>query len=190
MEAFNIAKNTKTSAKEIFMAFAFAFTLAFVIAIPTLLSSIYHWGALAKFRSRYSWIDVWGGAQAPFVGYWNMQGIYGIRTITGGTTDPIGPTVLLAGVALIIVVALLQRKFPRFPLSAMGVALAGMLDLSWTFFLPWVIAWILKYLSIRIAGVEFYSKKGVPLAIGVIVGWALQFILENLTLLALTFPGF
>jgi hypothetical protein len=190
MEAFNIAKATDTHPREIFIAMAFAFTLAFVIAIPTLLSSIYHWGAIAKFRSRYDWFSVWGGAQAPFVGYWNMQGIYGVRTITGGRTDFIGISVWVAGIALVIIIGLLQRVFPRFPLSAMGVALAGMLDLSWTFFFPWIIALIIKYLTLKIAGVEFYSNKGVPMAIGVIVGWALEFFLENLTLLFLTWPGF
>lgn len=54
MEAFNIAKITRTRVKEVFMAFAFAFTLSFIIAIPTLLAGIYHWEAIAKFRGRLS----------------------------------------------------------------------------------------------------------------------------------------
>jgi len=190
MEAFNVASATKTNPKEIFYAFAFAFTLSFAIAIPVVLSGMYHWGVLAQFRGRYTWFDVWGGAQAPYVGYWNMLGLYGVRTITGGLTDLFGIAVVIAPMIAVIVVGILQRKFPRMPFSALGIAVAGMLDVSWSFFFPWILAAILKYLSIKVAGLEFYSKKAVPIAIGVIIGWALEFILENLSMLALVFPGF
>jgi hypothetical protein len=78
---------------------------------------------------------------------------------------------LLIGAAAMVIVNLMRYRFTWWPLHPIGLALSGM-SLSRLTSTTIFVAWLAKYLTIRIAGAAFY-RKSKPFFIGVLIGYIL-----------------
>ena len=81
---------------------------------------------------------------------------------------------LILGVVVIFLLFFLRGKFKWFLLSPIGFFLGASLPAYWT---PVLISLVAKYLIIRVGGVELYESKGKPIALGLIVGWGVCWLL-------------
>jgi hypothetical protein len=77
----------------------------------------------------------------------------------------------LFGIFMVIALSLLRSRFVWFPLEPVGFwvafAYSGQLVGMW---LPFMVSWALKLLTLRIGGSKAYEEVGVPIATGVAAG--------------------
>jgi len=87
----------------------------------------------------------------------------------------------LLGVVVAAALSWLHMRFIWFPLEPIGFVL-GITASSSLFglWMPFLVAWILKTITLRVGGAELYEKKGVPLASGAAVGCFIGMILNGL----------
>ncbi|MFX0203558.1 MAG: DUF6784 domain-containing protein, partial [Candidatus Hodarchaeota archaeon] len=101
--------------------------------------------------------------------------------------DPVRPEVhweqsipfAVATFAIVIGLYVIRARGKPRALAALhpiGIILA-MLGGIW-FWLTWIVALALKYLTIRIGGAEAYEKKGLPMATGLIVAFCLWYLIQ------------
>jgi hypothetical protein len=97
-----------------------------------------------------------------------------------------GIPLLFAGIATALVLYYLRGRYRRFFFHPAGL-LYGLMVRGWAppeFFLPLILAYIIKYLTIRVLGAETYMRKGVPVATGIMAGMGiLYFVSSGLMLL-------
>ena len=77
------------------------------------------------------------------------------------------------GFILVIAIVISKARFPSLFIEPSGIALAGFYPHN---FLPILIALILKVMALKYFGVEKYSSKGIPLAVGLIAGTGLCYV--------------
>ena len=92
--------------------------------------------------------------------------------------DPAWIMSALAGAAVIVVVYICRSLWYWFPLEPIGVW-AGVAGTSTFILTSWTAAWVLKRLTLRIGGVDLFSEKGVPIAVGFMIGWNLALFLSG-----------
>jgi len=180
LESFKIGQLTKTRNRDIFIGFG----------VATLISVFTAWLTL------YPWVYTNGGIQniGGFVGGtgFRVHGwIAGARAYTAATraryrafwtgrtggSPPLDfrepQSVLLTVIGVIIVLALYfaRTRYPGIPLHPIGFIMPaiGASEACW---FPFVIALIVKHITIKFGGVEFYEDRLLPGAAGVIGGWA------------------
>jgi len=77
------------------------------------------------------------------------------------------------GFILVIAIVMSKARFPGLFIEPSGIALAGFFPGN---LLPILIALILKMVTLKYFGVEKYSSKGIPLAVGLIAGTGLCYL--------------
>jgi hypothetical protein len=86
-------------------------------------------------------------------------------------TDPWTP-IFFAGMILTGVIALLHARFVMFPFEPIGFLMAfSDASLFFGMWLPALIAWILKTITVRVGGSRLYENYGIPVATGFGVGF-------------------
>jgi len=173
LEMFKLGTLTKTGDKDIFIASIVGVVLAILISIPLWLWFAYTYGI------GRSWTN-YHGFSANFALSW----IYLGRAYPKWNLAPEGPkwTVwlwYLLGAAIAIILHILRRRYPKFPLHPMG--LVGCM-MGPAVFVPWIIALILKHVTLRVGGFSLYEKKGVPIASGLLGGWATMLVISHVML--------
>lgn len=91
--------------------------------------------------------------------------------------DPIAPYVI-AGIIIVFVLEFLHARFIWFPFNAMGFIIGT----TWAstlmgYWMPFLIAWVLKTISLRIGGSKLYENVGFPIAAGFIVGYVIALLI-------------
>jgi hypothetical protein len=99
----------------------------------------------------------------PFGGYWG-------RSIYNGYTPQIIGAIA-GGFILVALLTFMRTKLSWFTVSVAGICLG--MNIGPNIFLPFLIAYIAKYLTMKLRGVKFYMEVGKPVALGLIVGWCL-----------------
>jgi hypothetical protein len=115
-------------------------------------------------------------SEAQWVGNWN-----GITAEMEGGNRPTAPPWIpyaLLGIVIVGVLSFLHARFMWFPVDPAGYVLATtihpLLEGLW---LPFLIAWIAKTITLRVGGSRAYENYGVPIATGFLTGTTLSILI-------------
>jgi len=100
----------------------------------------------------------WGGA------------FLGARGWTGRPAEEPWIPYAIAGVIFACILGYLRMTYARWPLDPIGVAL-GINNAAASYFIPALVAWIVKLIVLRVGGTKVYEDYTVPLAAGFVVGY-------------------
>lgn len=127
-------------------------------------------------------LSTYGGAALPGTNGFSQSGdFWGAidpeSWISKPTREPVAPYVLVGFVA-VVVLDFLHARFIWFPLSAIGFVVGmSRLSIKWGYWGPFLIAWILKVITLRVGGSKLYERLGVPIAGGFIAGYMVALII-------------
>ncbi|MEM2849067.1 MAG: DUF6784 domain-containing protein [Candidatus Bathyarchaeia archaeon] len=86
-------------------------------------------------------------------------------------TEPLLPYVL-AGFLTVCVLDYLHARFIWFPFEPIGFIIGtSYISILWGYWGPFLIAWILKTVTLRIGGSKLYEEYGMPIAGGFVAGY-------------------
>lgn len=92
------------------------------------------------------------------------------------SSEPLAPYVL-AGFLIVCVLDFLHARFIWFPFNGIGFVVGmGRLNIKWGFWGPFLVAWILKVITLRVGGSKTYENFGVPIAAGFVIGYIIALI--------------
>jgi len=84
--------------------------------------------------------------------------------------EPLAPYVI-AGFIIVAALEFLHARFVWFPFNAIGFIFGtSYMSVLWGYWGPFLIAWVLKILTLRIGGSKLYESTGVPIAGGFLTG--------------------
>lgn len=162
LEAYKIGDLTGTRAKDQFKGVLIAIPIAVVLTLVTFLYMIHSFGAAETLK--YGMLG-WPTNIATRYNFYTEA--YDGRWFIILEPKPTMYVGMIIGALITITLFILRARFPGFPLAPTGVPLA----FSWMsigMFFPCIIAYVAKYLTVRVGGIEAYNEKGVPFAVGLI----------------------
>jgi len=172
MEALKISSAAGLSARSMAKGILLAVVLATVVSPLVLLTIYYHFGAdsarVEQYRTQWAsmplgLLTTWGDSSAGL----------GWGEIAGG----------LAGAAMVLALSALHSRWLWWPFHPVGYALSCTFTLEWLW-CPLFVVWLCKSLVLRYGGIRLY-RRGIPFAVGLILGDYLVAILWALLGLAL-----
>lgn len=133
------------------------------------------------------WLSyTFGGSTLPGSGSWFGSGpqnntlfdtINPERWTSKPSKEPVAPYVLL-GFVIVAILDFLHARFIWFPLSAIGFVVGmSRLSIKWGYWGPFLVAWVLKLITLRFGGSKLYERIGVPISGGFVTGYVLAIIL-------------
>ncbi len=167
MEAFRIASVTKTRTRDLFVSISIGIIVALLIGFPLALWGLYQFGAQARWlysRIDGAFVGDMGSGQALRLSFYS-QGV------PAAWEYPVDWVQVFFGVFLVAAFMFLRTRFMWFPLNPIGIPLAGFV-LSPSYVFLWLVAYIIKYATLKIGGTKLYEKWGIPIAVGIIITWA------------------
>ena len=188
LEMYKLGGLTGASVRRLFLAMVTSIVLSVLVAIPTWLTFCYAYGV------REGWLGsgVAGPTETPLT--WAVN--FALTWSGWGRPNPQwnlaeGPPWTLwlwylFGALIVIMLSVIRRFFPRFPIHPIGIAAGIMGDAG--VFIPWFLALILKYVTLKIGGTRLYENKGLPIASGLLCGWAVMLVIASI-LTTLTYMG-
>lgn len=121
----------------------------------------------------YYWIvSVWGaGANYGFgATTWGLTGVSsGKPTTTPGQFSMYNLELFFGGVVMYTILWVLRLRLPWFPLNPIGLMFVDAHFAAYAQWVPFMLAWLAKYLTFKVGGSELYEKM-LPLWLGFIVG--------------------
>ena len=162
LESIKLAEETKTDLKEIMIAQIPVVLVVLPLTFLFLSMNISYFGA-KTFLS-----DWWTGWQFAWIA--NPETRNAIRSGArvwgdGNAVYFYGNT--LAGIVLAILLGIARARFPWFPFNPIGLL---MFSVSFYGFLYGVIAYIAKFIVLKVGGTELYEKTALPIALGLFIG--------------------
>jgi hypothetical protein len=95
-------------------------------------------------------------------------------------TEPWWPN-FLAGFIIVALLSWLHARFIWFPLEPIGFILGtSYMSILWGIWFPFLIAWIMKTLTLRVGGTKGYEEFGIPVAVGFIAGYMIAVLIGGL----------
>jgi len=171
LELFKLGSITKTRDRDIIIASIIGVVLAILVTIPLWIWLSYTYGIGKAWNNAHGWSTNLA-----------LTWIYLRQFVTPYMTGPIPWTVwlwYLLGAVIAILLFKLRERYPALPLHPMG--LVGVL-MGPVMFMPWIIALILKQLTFKVGGFKLYEDKGVPIASGLLGGWATMIVISHILL--------
>jgi len=169
----------KTKWSSVVIAAMASFIISNIVAFIIYIWGAYTWGFEAK------WTGMVPGV-TEVDDYISRLLTPGLPQYSGTAEMRVWPE-LIVGILIAAVVTVMKFQFTWFPIHPMGLILGSTVGWGVVFWFSALIAFILRILVLRIGGAELYEKKGVPLAIGVMIGsgicvfiWALVLIAQTL----------
>ncbi|RLI42708.1 hypothetical protein DRO64_06110 [Candidatus Bathyarchaeota archaeon] len=167
LESYRVGFLAKARSRDLFIAQIIALVVSIPIIIMITIWWYYTYGALSDFRST---IAMHRHSVANNVAYTIMK--------TGEMTNLGNPDyftlgMIILGIVLAVGMYVARERYPRFILVPTGVMLA--ISSFVALFMPFVIALIAKWLTLRVGGVKLYEEKGAPIAVGLIFGVGLAY---------------
>jgi len=171
----------KTKWSSVVIASIVGFTVSNIVAFI-----IYFWGA-------YTW-----GFQVKWTGMAKGTAIQDAETYITRILTPGMPVYqgqasemrvwpeLTVGIIISAVVTILRFQFTWFPIHPIGLILGSTLGWGLAYWFAAIVGYIARVLVLRIGGPELYEKKGVPLAIGIMIGYGICVLIYALVLIAQT----
>ena len=113
--------------------------------------------------TRVVWAAGWGSAQPYGTAFYNMP---------SSTSPSEWWPWFVGGMAIVVLSQYLRSRFLWFPLEPLGFLMAnGYTTLQRGLASTFIIAWFLKWLTLKIGGSKLYEDYGMPVAAGFIVGY-------------------
>ena len=166
LEGFRIAHDTKTDVKDVFRIHIFTIVITLVLALIFSHTSLYLLGVERAVKSR------------PIISRWLLSDWREAHKARAFERDYLPWYV--AAYIVIPILLYLRMKFPWFMIDPIGLWIASRIVKLAT--AMWVMWWV-KWIIIKVGGEKLYSK-GIPIAIGVMVGAFLSKLLMALVLYA------
>ena len=172
-EAYKIGKETGTRYRDQFIGMVIAIIVAVVLTYVFTLIFAYALGINNRWSAPFS-----DFASGYYLLGWMAHGPW---TLVWCCSPEPRWTILVAGaIGFIITVILFQlrAKYPRWPFHPIGFAMV----ITWMYpqmLLPIIVAYIAKRLTLRFGGSEAYVNKGMPVAIGLIIGFSIAVLLGS-----------
>lgn len=156
LEMFAVGSMSKTKAGDIWKAFVIATISSAFIGTLIYYGIISMWGA--------------GGNYGFGATTWGLTGV----PVTKPTTIPVQFTpyrlqLFAGGIVLYVVLWILRLKLVWFPLNPLGLMFVNAHFAAYAQWVPFLLAWLAKYLTFKIGGAELYEKT-FPLWLGFVVG--------------------
>lgn len=158
-QAYKMADISGISARSMF----YLTVLGSVIAIPTVMATrIWVVNLLGTTR-----VPIWSGCSITDMCGNSMDWVY-----AGGRASFLTQAEMLTvGTVITIILFLLRSRFVWWPINPVGFILATGYATWWMgCWDAFLVAWIAKYLTLRIGGSKTYEQHGVPVAGGIVAG--------------------
>jgi hypothetical protein len=182
LEAFKVGKLTNTRSRDILIGTGISLALTLIIAPIFNVLGAYTFGAYSPLGGAAKW----GGWHGPYghqvhhylssriwgFGFW---GSYQGNTLTG---DPVGYGLnIVLAFAIVLGGYVLTRLRPGLSnwINPVGFVIVWAMYGVTNLFFMWVLAFIIKWASVRYWGAQQYESKVVPIATGLVVGTGLIF---------------
>lgn len=150
LESFKLAQRAGMDTRRLWKAILLATAVAVPITFVAFLQASYHYGGPGGWRgvAAYTNVERW------------------IQRREG--PDVVFLSATLAGAVVVVVNTVLRLRFVGWPMHPLGYLLAGYyhLDRLWT---PFMIAWALKLLILRLGGIRGY-RNALPFFLGLVLG--------------------
>ena len=191
LESFRLAKYAGIRLKDVVIIAAITFLLAmfthgfgtffwnFVFPTDKFIGALFPWLGAGLFFNIYQKNISTG------VPYWPDRARVLNLTEVPGPTDAV--IKLIIGIAIVVGLTLARERFPWLRISAAGIAVGMMFGHK--FWLPFIIALLIKYIALRVGGVRLYEERVRPMMIGFLYGFFLIEIINILTGLPATIRG-
>jgi len=173
-EAYKIGKETKTRYRDQFIGMTIAIVTAVILTYILTLTFAYSLGLNNRWTAPYADWSI-----GYFLVGWQA---HGPADLVWCCSPYPSWTILVAGAigfGITVILFWLRARYPRWPFHPIGFALA----ITWMFpnmLLPIIVAFILKRLTLRFGGSEAYLSKGMPIAIGTIIGFSMAVLLGSI----------
>ncbi|RLE93222.1 MAG: hypothetical protein DRN04_07810 [Thermoprotei archaeon] len=172
--AYKIGEEKGLSPTQVFKGLVSALILTNIVAGPLV---VFTWYAVG-----YSKIPV------SVDGWWWPDRWTNPSLIAPYPADPPWIPHALVGLAISGIVFFLRMRYYWFPLNGIGLVFGTIGGVEGHAF-PAFIAWLLKYITVKLGGAKVYEKYGVSLASGVFLGYAFAvFVLGLGTIYRFLFP--
>ena len=163
MSSYKVAQNTRTKWTDLILGHLITTALGIFIAIPLYLTLVYTVRGYANTRiPSYSirWIErnYLSGRSLWF----NATGNFNVEYIYAGAIGFL--------VAILLMIARAWIGGPFHYISVAGIVSFLSFPHCW---FPYLVAFIVQRIALRIGGAEFYNKKIIPFAVGLIFGLAI-----------------
>ena len=81
-------------------------------------------------------------------------------------------------VLIVVILDFLHARFVWFPFNAVGFVISmSRLNIKMGLWAPFLVAWVLKAITLRVGGSKLYEKVGVSIAAGFVTGYMVALIL-------------
>jgi hypothetical protein len=163
--SYRMASLMGVSNKTVFKSMMIPMIIVPLVTVVTWIQLMYSYGANAFVVSSraFSWSPL-----SEDVGYIRPDWVY-----SKPGTDPLWPHIIL-GMLITGSLYYLHARFLWFPLEPIGFIFGtSFISVLWGAWFPFLIAWILKTLTLRIGGSKAYEEYGFPTAAGFISGYML-----------------
>lgn len=170
LDGLKIADSARMNRKRlaVLMTATFLFGLGFSVLVA--LAGSYHYG-FQNLYQRGGWLEgsVQGGGSTIYDGLTNPTRFNSSAVIALGS-----------GMGVVFVLSAMRLKFWWWPLHPVGYLVANVWGSQW-WWCPLFIGWVLKTLVVRYGGLRLYQRT-VPMAVGMIVGNMLSYVVWPLAL--------
>lgn len=179
VEGLKLCEITKTRKKDVAIAAVIACVVGVLIGYP-----LYVWGAYT-YGYDYGWIAKWTieAGREKCVDAYNVQHP---RWAGVGYTKGLVES-LIIGIVVIILVSIVQLRFPGLPINAVGIPIGVSYLFSGYVWFASLLALLTRLLVLKVGGTRLYEGKLVPLAVGLFVGWAIDIFILGLVVASWSF---
>jgi len=162
---YRIGKATNTNLRDLYIAMTIAMVVSIIVSFPLALQLRHMFGS---------------SLQRPLTheGWWTVFLFNPLSMQNYPSSDPGWYLAAVGGAVVIVAVYVARTLWYRFPLDPIGIW-AGMAGTSTFILTSWTVAYVLKRITLRVGGVPLWEKKGVPIAVGFMVGWNLALFLSG-----------
>jgi len=180
--AFKLADNTNTRIKDVFKAIVVAGLLSIII-VPIARLIWVHWYPIKPGTKPYT-MDSWAWFSNILRSGMQPNPWPGFLAFPRNINDVMATiSSIIVGVVYGVLVFLARARFPWFRVDPAGTLL--MINFEWCMnWLPFILATIIKYAVIKVAGVEKFNKYLLPLSAGVVIG---TFVINGIVMLVMPF---
>jgi len=174
LDALKVAHEHKMSLKGLFVPLVLSSFVALLVSTPIVLWSHYTLG--------YPRVPIHGDG-VWWMNFFRVPGAYN----SPNPWEPYGwwPSII-GGFLTATVLYILRMRFAWFPLNPLGIYLGGVG--------PWfpagsacIIAYVLKYITLKVGGTRLYEDTGVPLAVGAFMGFTVALLAGGIVSIYRTF---
>jgi hypothetical protein len=164
MITFRMAKATGTNLRDIAIAMTISMVVSVIVSFPLALQLRHTFGS-KLYRSLTT------------DGWWMYMLHDPTRMQQYPSPDWNWVWAAIAGGIIIVVIYLARMLWFKFPLDPIGIW-AGVAGVNTFMLTSWTIAYVLKKITFKVGGVPLWENKGLPLAVGIMVGWNLALFLS------------